>query len=261
MSRLALIVLATIALFSCLTPLWAAGELAAGFNTPPDWSRPWVYWFWLNGNITREGITLDLEAMARQGIGGVLIMEVDQGAPVGPVDFASDEWRDLFKFVCSEADRLGLEVNMNSDAGWNGSGGPWITPALAMQKVTWSETPVTGPSFFDADLPQPATVWDYYQDIAVLAVPATDWRIPDILAKRPSVGRISATRLAMERLPKARASRANRYLILRPPSLPQATCTGMYLRASGRSCASVSRQPARSMVPPPPRVLALSLTS
>lgn len=183
MSRLALIVLATIALFGCLAPLWAAGELAAGFNTPPDWARPWVYWFWLNGNITREGITRDLEAMARQGIGGVLIMEVDQGAPVGPVDFASDEWRDLFKFVCSEADRLGLKVNMNSDAGWNGSGGPWITPALAMQKVTWSETPVTGPSFFDGDLPQPPTVWDYYQDIAVLAVPATDWRIPDILGK------------------------------------------------------------------------------
>ena len=97
-------------------------DLAAGFEAPPDAARPWVYWFWLNGNITAEGITADLEAMARQGIGGVLIMEVDQGAPLGPVAFASPEWRKLFAHVVREAHRLGLEVNMNNDAGWCGSG-------------------------------------------------------------------------------------------------------------------------------------------
>ena len=94
----------------------------------PD-TKPWVYWFWLNGNITRAGITADLEAMARVGIGGVLIMEVDQGAPVGPVYFASDTWRELFRHAVVEADRLGLQVNMNNDAGWCGSGGMVIVPA------------------------------------------------------------------------------------------------------------------------------------
>ena len=69
--------------------LWAAATLAAdpleqGFKAPPDSARPWVYWFWLNGNLTKEGITADLEAMRRVGIGGVLIMEVDQGTPKGP---------------------------------------------------------------------------------------------------------------------------------------------------------------------------------
>ena len=59
-------------------------ELERGFVKPPGTARPWVYWFWLNGNITREGITADLEAMERAGVGGVLIMEVDQGAPSGP---------------------------------------------------------------------------------------------------------------------------------------------------------------------------------
>ena len=107
----------------------AADDLQKSFVTPPDSARPWVYWFWLNGNITREGITADLEAMQHAGIGGVLIMEVDQGAPKGAVAFASPAWRELFKHVCAEADRLGLEVNMNNDAGWCGSGGPWITPA------------------------------------------------------------------------------------------------------------------------------------
>ncbi len=72
-----------------------AGDLEAGFLKPPPDARPWVYWFWLNGNITSNGITADLEAMKRVGIGGVLIMEVDQGAPVGPADFMSARWREL----------------------------------------------------------------------------------------------------------------------------------------------------------------------
>src|SRR5665811_68881 len=75
-----------------------AADMAQNFANPPDSARPWVYWFWLNGNITREGITADLTAVKRVGIGGVLIMEVDQGIPRGPVDFMSDKWRDLFKY-------------------------------------------------------------------------------------------------------------------------------------------------------------------
>ena len=100
----------------------AADRLAAGFRQPPPAARPWVYWFPLDGNITSNGITLDLEAMKRVGIGGVLYMETDQGAPRGPAKFAGPLWRDLFKHICAEAHRLGLEVNMNNDAGWCGSG-------------------------------------------------------------------------------------------------------------------------------------------
>ena len=130
----------------------AADEIEKNFTTPPDAARPWVYWFWLNGNITKEGITADLEAMKNAGIGGVLIMEVDQGAPVGPVDFMSTRWRELFQHVAAEANRLGLEVNMNNDGGWNGSGGPWIKPEESMQKVVCSETEVEGPKKFDGKL-------------------------------------------------------------------------------------------------------------
>ena len=155
-----------------LAAAWArGGDLAEEFGSPPAAARPWVYWFWLNGNINREGITADLEAMKRVGIGGVLIMEVDQGAPKGPARFGSPAWRELFKFVCCEAQRLGLEVNMNNDAGWCGSGGPWITPELSMQKVVWSETRVAGPRRFEAVLPQPQATANFYRDIAVLAVP------------------------------------------------------------------------------------------
>ncbi len=176
-------------------------SLEQGFVQPPHSARPWVYWFWLNGNITREGITADLEAMRRVGIGGVLIMEVDQGAPVGPVGFMSDRWRELFQHVDAEARRLGLEVNMNDDAGWNGSGGPWIKPEQAMQEVTWTETDVTGPQRFEGRLPQPQANTGFYRDIVVQAFPASgDYRIPGIESKaafqrrgshRPSKGELS----------------------------------------------------------------------
>lgn len=150
---------------------WGANSLEAGFRQPPDWAKPWVYWFWLNGYITKEGITADLKAMKRAGIGGVLIMEVDQGTPPGPIAFASREWRELFKFVVSEANRLGLKVNMNNDAGWTGSGGPWIPPELAMQRLTWSEITVEGPGRREINLPLPPTTLNFYRDIAIIAFP------------------------------------------------------------------------------------------
>ena len=154
---------------------WQAGRkgpTAATFLTPPESAKPWVYWFWLNGNITREGITADLEAMHRVGIGGVLIMEVDQGVPLGPVPFAGPKWRELFKHMVAEAGRLGIEVDMNNDAGWNGSGGPWVKPEHAMQKVVWTRDRRRGAAASSTDtLPQPQAVGGYYRDIAVLAFP------------------------------------------------------------------------------------------
>ncbi len=159
-------------------------ELVRDFVAPPAAARPWVYWFWLNGNLTREGITKDLEAMRRLGIGGVLIMEVDQGVPVGPVGFMSTPWRELFGHAVNEARRLGLEVNMNDDAGWNGSGGPWIQPAQSMQKVVWSETGLEGPEEFTGTLPTPPTVAGYYRDIAMLAfLTPGSFRLENIQAK------------------------------------------------------------------------------
>src|SRR5271157_2895626 len=100
--------------------------LRTAFVNPPESAWPWVYWFWSDGNISREGITADLEAMHRVGIRGVLIMEVDQGIPKGPARFLSPQWRELIQHAVKEATRLGITVNMNNDGGWCGSGGPWI---------------------------------------------------------------------------------------------------------------------------------------
>ena len=148
-----------------------AGELERGFIAPPDSNKPWVYWYWCDGNITREGITADLEAMKRVSIGGALIFDAKVGNPPGPVRFMTPEWRGMIKYAIAEANRLGLKISINNDAGWEGSGGPWITPEISSQKVVWSETVVRGPGPFNGVLPQPPTKEGYYRDIAMLAFP------------------------------------------------------------------------------------------
>jgi hypothetical protein len=146
--------------------------LASGFANPPVSAWPWVYCFWLDGNITREGITADLEAMQHAGIGGALVMDGSLGNPKGPVRFFSPEWQQLFQHMLSEADRLGLEINMNNDPGWAGSGGMWVKPEQAGQRVVFSELKVTGPSRLDALIEKPPAILNTYRDIAVLAFPA-----------------------------------------------------------------------------------------
>jgi hypothetical protein len=170
------------------SPLSAA-DLATQFAAPPASARPWVYWFWNNGNVTKAGITADLEAMQRAGIGGVIIMDVVErfAPPPGDADFMNAKWQELFRFAVSEAHRLGLEINMTNGPGWCGSSGPWITPELSMQMLVATNLSVTGPAHFSEVLPLPndgsnrahdgfnSTVKydDYYRDIAVLAFPET----------------------------------------------------------------------------------------
>ena len=130
----------------CASPLLAS-ELSAQFATPPAAARPWVYWFWNNGNVTKAGITADLEAMQRAGIGGVIIMDVVErfAPPPGTADFMNAEWQELFRFAVAEAHRLGLEINMTNGPGWCGSSGPWITPEFSMQHLVLTQTHAQGP--------------------------------------------------------------------------------------------------------------------
>jgi hypothetical protein len=148
-----------------------ADELEKGFLSPPDSAKPQTWWHWMNGNITKAGITADLEAMKEIGLGGATIVNPDSGIPRGPVEFMGPEWRDDFKFAIAEGNRLGLELTVENCAGWSSSGGPWNTATNAMQRVTTSEVRVTGPTNFAALLPQPPTKLGFYRDIAVLAYP------------------------------------------------------------------------------------------
>jgi alpha-L-rhamnosidase len=146
-----------------------ADPLETGFLSPPDSAKPHTWWQWMNGNITQEGITADLEAMKQIGLGGATVVNLDCNIPRGNVTFMSPEWRDDFKHAVQEANRLNFDLSVENCAGWSSSGGPWNTVTNAMQCLTSSETWVKGRTNFDAVLPQPPTKLNYYQDIAVLA--------------------------------------------------------------------------------------------
>lgn len=164
-----------------------SAALESGFLNPPDDAWPWVFWFASDGNITREGITADLEAMHRVGIRGVLYMEVDQNVPKGPARFLSPEWRELIQHAMKEATRLGMAIDMNNDGGWCGSGGPWIPPELSMQMLVWSEVPAEGGREFSAALPQPKVVRDFYRDICVLAFPTPTSEHVSMASRSPKI--------------------------------------------------------------------------
>lgn len=174
-------------------------RLRESFLHPPESARPWVYWVWMDGNLSREGITADLEAMKQAGIGGVIIMEVNVGIPRGPVKFMSPEWRTLFRHAVVEAERLGLQVTLMAGPGWTGSGGPWVKPEQSMVHIVARDSVVTGPLHFDGILRQPAR-WpaffgdgllppdlekvknEFYRDVTVLAFPTPrgNYRITNI---------------------------------------------------------------------------------
>lgn len=164
----------------------AAQSLDEGFRAPPHAARPHTWWHWMNGNVTKEGITADLEAMKEIGLAGAQIFNVSEGIPVGPIAYMSPEWLALLKHAATEADRLGIELCMHNCAGWSSSGGPWNTPEFAMQMVTTSEIEVEGPRQGPLSIPQPPSRLDYFRDIAVLAfrTPAdAKSRIPSIREK------------------------------------------------------------------------------
>jgi hypothetical protein len=153
----------------------AGDDLAVRFAEPPDSAKPRTYWFHMSGNITKPGITADLEAMKAIGLGGTLFMNVSVAMPQGLVetkDFMSPAWQDCFQHMLSESARLGLDVGSALCDGWGNAGGPDIPPALAMQQLTRSETRVQGGATVEiAKLAQPSSQLDYYRDIAVLAFP------------------------------------------------------------------------------------------
>jgi hypothetical protein len=146
-------------------------DTSPGFLNPPDDCRPWCYWMWMNGNITKEGITLDLEAMKRMGIGGVINFNVAVGIPRGTVNYGSDEWMELMFYTAKEAERLGISYTMQNSPGYSGCGGPWVTPEMSMQQLVWTETRASGKNI-SVSLSKPFGKHNYYQDALVIAYPS-----------------------------------------------------------------------------------------
>ena len=153
----------------CAALAGGAGELADRFRSPPRTAAPHVWWHWMNGNVTKEGITADLEAMKDIGLAGAQSFDCGCGIPFGGVRFASEEWFDMVKHAHNEAKRLGVELCLANCSGYSSSGGPWVTPEDAMKEIVTEETTVEeGES---PVLPIRLETNGFYRDIAVVAFP------------------------------------------------------------------------------------------
>ncbi|GAB4036308.1 glycosyl hydrolase [Spirosoma gilvum] len=145
--------------------------LQTGFQSPPNAAKPRVWWHWMNGNITKEGITKDLEWMKRVGIGGFQNFDASLMTPaVTPkkLVFMTPEWKDAFKHTTDLAKKLGLEMAIAGSPGWSVTGGPWVPASDAMKKYVWSETRVTGGQAFSGKLPQPPNATGKFQNVALV---------------------------------------------------------------------------------------------
>jgi CubicO group peptidase (beta-lactamase class C family) len=128
---------------------------------------------WMNGNVSKEGIKLDLEAMHRVGISGVILFTSNAGIPRGTVKYGSREWFDLNSYAFAEAERLGMKIMLHNCPGYTASGGPWIKPENSMQQVVFSESFVKGDRQEQRiALPKPYAKMDYYEDALIIAYPA-----------------------------------------------------------------------------------------
>ncbi|MDR0353318.1 MAG: hypothetical protein LBI02_08220 [Opitutaceae bacterium] len=176
-----------------------ASELATAFARGPKSARPGGYWWWIDGQVSRAGITRDLEEFAAKGIGSVLFVN---STNLGPkqrrrqgVAFLSDEWMELYKHAVREADRLGIEFGVNLSGGWC-MGGPWIQPRDAGRWFLQSRLAVAGPQKFSGALPLPGNRDGYdkvfnppgYKAYIDLPLEKLDYRDTCVVAFRDDAG-------------------------------------------------------------------------
>ncbi|WP_320112566.1 glycosyl hydrolase [Draconibacterium orientale] len=149
-------------------------NLKESFINPPDKAKPRVWWHWMNGNVTKEGIRADLEWMNRVGIGGFQNFDAGLNSPQvveNRLVYMTPDWKDHFLFTTKLADSLGLEMAIAGSPGWSESGGPWVKPEEAMKKYVWSEIRVEGGKAFIGKLPQPPGVSGPFQNIGLASNP------------------------------------------------------------------------------------------
>jgi hypothetical protein len=143
-----------------------------------DSAKPWVFWYWVQAGVSKAGITADLEAMKANGIGGAYLMTIKGENSSNPPLYQpasnqlTPQWWEMVEFAFAETKRLDLKLGMHISDGFALAGGPWITPALSMQKIVSSRLTVRGGVKGKITLPQPETNEGYYKDIAVYAYKA-----------------------------------------------------------------------------------------
>lgn len=164
-------------LFAMAIFLSGQAVMAEGFDTlkkafietPKDQPLA-VYWYWIDGNMSEEGVVKDLQAMKKVGINRVQIGMIGdgQGAPTGPVKMFTKKWWKILHTMFKTATELDIEVGLFNCPGWSQSGGPWVKPEQSMRYLAAVNDTVQGPVKYHAALP---ALGKDGQDVKVLAYP------------------------------------------------------------------------------------------
>jgi hypothetical protein len=172
LNPLLFLVIIILAFVQCKAPIKTSQAdfetVVSDFKTPTDDNTLWCYWYWTGDNISKEGITKDLEAMKAAGIGAAFIGNINPEEKDGPVPMLSEEWWIHMVHAVNEGKRLGVDIGSFNCPGWSMSGGPWITSDKAMRHIVYSETTVSGGKKLTIKLEQPKSD---FQDVYVLAFP------------------------------------------------------------------------------------------
>ena len=125
-----------------------AQSLYEQFADPPQEARPRVWWHWMDGNVSMDGIQKDIEWMERAGIGGFHQFDAG-GIGLPPIvdetmPYQTPQWKVAMRYAMELAAAKGMETAVASAPGWSSTGGPWVKPEDAMKKLTWRTYEVTG---------------------------------------------------------------------------------------------------------------------
>ncbi|MEO7309268.1 MAG: glycosyl hydrolase [Chitinophagaceae bacterium] len=153
---------------------------AETFKNPPIQYHPKTWMHAMSGNMSKEGITKDFEAMAKAGLSGLLLFNVTQAIPYGKIKYASPEHINVLKHAAKEAERLGLTFGVHNSDGWSSSGGPWVKPEESMKMVVYSSILTKGGKNLSIKIPEPTKRENYYQDIITVAYPSLKAEIQDV---------------------------------------------------------------------------------
>ena len=143
--------------------------ILAGFKKPTDDNSIWCYWYWINDDISKEGITKDLLAMKEAGIGAAFIGNINPAGIDGKVPMLSEDWWSHMVHAVTEGKRIGVDIGIFNCPGWSQSGGPWVTSKMAMRYLTFSETKVNGPGKVKVKLVRPKKEFQDTHTLAFLA--------------------------------------------------------------------------------------------
>ncbi len=176
--KVVLLFVMVVLITSCNTTSKEA-DLESNFKNPPTQYQAKTWMHAVNGNMSKAGMTKDLEAIADVGLSGVLLFNVTQNIPSGDVSYNSPQHHAIIKHAAEECKRLGLTFGFHNCDGWSSSGGPWITPENSMKELVWNSTIVEGGKSQRLQLDQPFTREGYYKDVAVLAYPTLAAELAD----------------------------------------------------------------------------------